>query len=140
MMVLLKWCTQYSSQFGKLGSGYRTRKGQFSFQSQRRAMPNNVQSAAWLHSFHMLARYCSKSFKLGFNSIWPEYFTDPTFNQLILNAQWHHKDGQGEDTKCDFIYVKVSEGKYSLQGTKFLAWKILYLYINKILLKLKNVF
>ena len=29
-------------QFGKLSSGHRTEKGQFSFQSQRRAMPKNV--------------------------------------------------------------------------------------------------
>ena len=42
-------------------------KGQFSFQSQRRAMPKNVQTTQW-HSFHMLARKCSKSFKLGFSS------------------------------------------------------------------------
>ena len=33
-----------------------TGKGQFSFQSQRRAMPKNVQTTAQLHSFHMLAR------------------------------------------------------------------------------------
>ena len=31
-------------------------KGQFSFQSQRRAMPKNVQTTAQLHSFHMLVR------------------------------------------------------------------------------------
>ena len=40
---------------------------QFSFQSQRRAILKNVQTATQLHSFHMLTR-CSKSFKLGFNS------------------------------------------------------------------------
>ena len=31
-------------QIGKLSSGHRTGKGQFSFQSQRRAMPKNVQT------------------------------------------------------------------------------------------------
>ena len=31
--------TQYASKFGKLSSGHRTGKGQFSFQSQRKAMP-----------------------------------------------------------------------------------------------------
>ena len=35
-------CTQYASRFGKFSSGHRTGKGQFSFQSQRRAMPKNV--------------------------------------------------------------------------------------------------
>ena len=34
----VKSCTQYVSKFGKLSSGHRTGKGQFSFQSQRRAI------------------------------------------------------------------------------------------------------
>ena len=34
----------------------------------RRAMPNNVQITIQFHSFHMLARLCSKSFKLVFSS------------------------------------------------------------------------
>ena len=56
-------------QFGKLSSGHRTGKGQFSFQSQRKAMPKNVQTTTQLHSSHMLARYCSKFFKLHFSSM-----------------------------------------------------------------------
>ena len=36
--MLLKCCTQYASKSGKLSSGHRTGKGQFSFQSQRKAM------------------------------------------------------------------------------------------------------
>ena len=43
-----------SSKFGKLSSGHRTGKGQFSFQSQRKAMPKNAQTTAHLHSSHML--------------------------------------------------------------------------------------
>ena len=45
-----------ASKSGKLSSGHRTRKGQFSFQSQRKAMPKNVQTTAQLHSSHMLAK------------------------------------------------------------------------------------
>ena len=52
--MLWKCCTQYASKFGKLSSGHRTGKGQFSFQSQRKAMPKNVQTTAQLHSSHML--------------------------------------------------------------------------------------
>ena len=52
----LKYCTQYASKFGKLSNSHRTGKGQFSFQSQRRAMPKNIQTITQLHSFHMLAR------------------------------------------------------------------------------------
>ena len=65
----VKVCTQYASKFGKLSSGRRTGKGQFSFQFQRKAMPKNAQTTAQLHSFHMLAKECSKFSKLGFNSM-----------------------------------------------------------------------
>ena len=43
-MMLLKCCTRYVSKFGKPSSGHRIGKGQFSFQSQGKAMPNNVQT------------------------------------------------------------------------------------------------
>ena len=49
-------CTQYASKFGKLSSGHRTGKGQFSFQSQRKAMPKNAQTTGQLHSSHMLVK------------------------------------------------------------------------------------
>ena len=44
--MLWKCCTQYASKFGKLTSSHRTGKGQFSFQSQRKAMPKNAQTIA----------------------------------------------------------------------------------------------
>ena len=40
--AVIKCCTQYASKFGKLSNDHTTLKGQFSFQSQRRAMPKNV--------------------------------------------------------------------------------------------------
>ena len=43
-------------QIGKLGSGHRTGKGQFSFQSQRRTMSKNVLTTIQFHSFHVLAK------------------------------------------------------------------------------------
>ena len=42
--MLLKCYAQYLSKFGKLSSGQRTGKGQFSFQSQRRSVSKNVQT------------------------------------------------------------------------------------------------
>ena len=41
---------------GKLSSGHRTGKGQFSFQSQRKAMPKKAQTTTQLHSSHMLVK------------------------------------------------------------------------------------
>ena len=69
--MLLKCFTQYASKFAKLSNGHRTIKAEFSFQSQRRAMTKNVQTTIQLH---MLARKCSKFFKLGFSSMWTENF------------------------------------------------------------------
>ena len=45
-----------SQQIWKLSSGYRTGKVQFSFQSQRKAMPKNAQTTAQFHSSHMLVK------------------------------------------------------------------------------------
>ena len=42
-------------QIWKTNNGYRTGKGQFSFQSQRKAMPKNIQTTMQLHSSHTLA-------------------------------------------------------------------------------------
>ena len=53
---VVKCCTQYTSKCGKLSSGHRTAKGRFSFQSQRKAMPKNAQTASQLHSSHTLVK------------------------------------------------------------------------------------
>ena len=72
--MLWKCCTKYTSKFGKLSSGHRTGKGQFSFQSQRKAMPKNAQTTTQLHSSHTLVKQCSKFSKPGFSSTWTVSF------------------------------------------------------------------
>ena len=52
----LKVLHQYASKFGKLSSGRRTGKGQFSFQPQRKAMPKTAQTTAQLYSSHTLIK------------------------------------------------------------------------------------
>ena len=52
----VKVLNQYVSKFRKLSSGHRTGKGQFSFQSLRKAVPKNVQTTTQLHSSHMLVK------------------------------------------------------------------------------------
>ena len=49
-------------------------KGQFSFQSQRKAMPKNAQTTTQLHSSHMLVKSCSKFSKSGFSNMWTVNF------------------------------------------------------------------
>ena len=53
----------YVSKVWKLSSSHETEKDWFSFQSQRRAMSKDVQTTVQVHSFHMLVRLCSKSFR-----------------------------------------------------------------------------
>ena len=72
--MLWKFCTQYASKFGKLSSGHKTGKGQFSFWSQRKAMPKNAQTTPQLHSSHTLVKYCSKFSKPGFSNTWTMNF------------------------------------------------------------------
>ena len=44
------------SKFGKLINSHRTGKGQFSFQSQRKAMPEKAKTTTPLHSSHTLVK------------------------------------------------------------------------------------
>ena len=56
-------------QIWKTQQWWQDWKGQFSLQSQRRAMPKNIQATVQLCSFYMIATLCSKSFKLGFSLV-----------------------------------------------------------------------
>ena len=58
--------TQVSSIAGGFFTSWATKKAQ----SQRKAMPKNIQTTTQLNLFPMLARWHSKSSKLGFNSKW----------------------------------------------------------------------
>ena len=73
------------SKFGKLSSGHRTGKGQFSFQSQRKAMPQNAQTTAQLHSSHMLVKLFSKFSKPGFSNTWTVNFQ--SFKLVLEKAE-----------------------------------------------------
>ena len=86
--MLWKCCTQYASKFEKLISGPRTGKGQFSFQSQRREKPKNVQTTTQLHSSHTLAKQCSKSSKS--NARLQQYV-----NQELPDVQAGFRKGRG---------------------------------------------
>ena len=54
--VAVKVLHSICQQIWNLSSGHRTGKGQFSFQSQRKAMPKNAQTTAQLHSSHTLVK------------------------------------------------------------------------------------
>ena len=67
--MLWKCCTQYASKSGKLSSGHRTGKGQFSFQSQRKVMPQMFKLPH--KCTHITCKQSNAQFsKQGFNSMW----------------------------------------------------------------------
>ena len=101
-MMLWKCCIQYASKFWKLSSGHRTGKGQFSFQSQRKAMPKNVQTTAQLYSSHTLAKWYSKFSKPGFNNTW-------TMNFPNVQAGFRKGRGTREIANICWIMEKARE-------------------------------
>ena len=54
--MLWKCYIQYARKFGKLSSGHTTRKGQFSFQFQRKAVPKNAQTAHISHASKVMLK------------------------------------------------------------------------------------
>ena len=89
--MLWKCCTQYASKFGKLSSGHRTGKAQFSFQSQRKAMPKNAQTTTQLHLSHTLVKWCLKFSKSGFSNTWTVNFQ--MFSLVLEKAEEPVKEG-----------------------------------------------
>ena len=105
-MVLLKRC----SKSGKFSSRHRTRKGQLSFQLERKAMPKNVQMTIQVSSFHKLKWQCSKSFKLGFSSMW-------TKNIRCTRAEF--KKGRGTRGQIANICWIIEKGREFQKNISF---------------------
>ena len=106
-MRLWKYWTQHAIKFGKLSSGHRTGKGQFSFQSQRKAMPKKVQTTTQFHSYNMLAKQCSKFSKPSFNSMWTVNFQmfklvlekaeEPEIKLPTSSGSWKKQESSGRN-------------------------------------------
>ena len=70
-----KCCTHCPSKFGKFSSGHRAGKDQLSFKSQRKAMPNNVQTTAQLFISHA-SKLILKLLQAGFQQYVNQEFSD----------------------------------------------------------------
>ena len=91
-MMLWKCCTQYVSKFGKLSSGYRTGKGQFSFQSQRRATASSVQfshsfasDSLWPHGLQHTRSPCPSPTPGVYSNLCPlSWWCHPTISSSVI--------------------------------------------------------
>ena len=114
--MLLKYCTQYASKLGKLSSGHRTGKGQFSFQFQRKAMPKNVQTSAQLllisHASKVMLKILQAKFQQYVNRELPDvqagFIKGRGTRDQIANIHWIIKKAREFQKNIFFIdYMKV---------------------------------
>ena len=128
-MMLWKCCTQYANKFGKLSSGHRTVKGQFSFQSQRKAIPKSVQTTAQLHTSHTLVmikilqtrlqQYMNHELpdvQVGFRKGWGT-------RDLIANIHWIMEKAREFWKNIYFCFIDYSKAFDCVDHNKL--WKIL---------------
>ena len=117
--------------FGKLSRGHRTGKGQLSFQSQRKAMPENAQTTAQLHSSHTLVKSCSKFSKTGFSNTWTVNFqmfklvlekAERKQNQ-IANICWIMEKAREFQKNIYFCFIGYAKAFDCVDHNKL--WKIL---------------
>ena len=124
-----------------------------SFQNQRRTMPKNVKTMVQLHSFHMLARLCSKSLKLGFSSMWTENFQmyklglekSRAIRDQIVNIHWLTEKAREFQKNIYFCFIDYAKAFDCVDHNTL--WKILkrngkirplYLSPEKPVCQLKN--
>ena len=142
-MMLWKCCTQYASKFGKHNSSHGTGTGQFSYQTQRKAMPKNVQTTAQLHSTNLLAKWHSKFSKPGFNSTWTMNWKGRGTRDQIANIRWiieKARELQKTSTalltmpKTLTVWITTNCGKFlkrwEYQTTWLASWEIC-MYVKK---------
>ena len=87
--MLCKCYTQYVSKFGKLSSGLRTGKGQFSFQSKRRSMLKNLQTTTQWRLFCMLIIFtCVLSHVRFFAILWTVAHQATLFIEFFRQEYW----------------------------------------------------
>ena len=81
---------QYVSKFRKLISDHRTGKRQFSFQSQRKAIPKNAQTTTQLHSSNMASKVMLKILQARIQQY---------VNHEILDVQANFRKGREPEIK-----------------------------------------
>ena len=126
--MLWKCCTQYASKFRK-SSDHRTGKGQFSFQSQRKAIPKNAQATTQLQSSHMLVMLKILQAKLeqymncelpnvqaGFRKDWGT-------RDHIANLHWIIQQAREFQKNIYFCFIDYAKAFHCVDHNKL--WKIL---------------
>ena len=124
--MLWKCCTQCASAFGKLSSGHRTGKGQFSSQSQRKAVPKSAQTIAQLYSSHTL-KILQARFQQYVNCELPDvqagFRKGRGTRDQIANIRWIIEKAREFQKNIYFCFVDYAKAFDCVDHNKL--WKIL---------------
>ena len=121
--MLLKCFTQYANiensicQYGKLSSGHRIGKGQFSFQSQRRAMPkkcsNDCTIALISHASKIILKILQASLQQYVNCELPDvqagFRKDKGTRDQIDNTHWMIKKAREFQKNIYFCFLDYAK-------------------------------
>ena len=116
-MMLLKCCTKYDNKFGKLISGHRTGKGQFSFQSQRKAIPkecSNYRTIALIsHASKVMLKILQTRLQQYMNRELPDvqagFRKGRGTRDQIANIGWIIKRAREFQKNIDFCFIDYSK-------------------------------
>ena len=131
-MMLLKCCTQYASKFGKLSSGHRTGKGQFSFQSRRKAMPkkcsNCITIALISHASTVMLKILQARLQQYMNHELPDvqavFRKDRGTRDQIANIHWIMEKAREFQKNIYFCFIDYAKPFDCVDYNK--PWKILH--------------
>ena len=119
--MLWKFCTQYASKFGKFSSDHRTGKGQFLFQSQRKAMKKECSNyhtiALTLHTSKVMLKILQASLQ--------QYM-----NQELPDVQDGFRKGKGiQISNCQHLLDHQKNKRVSEKHLLLLYWLRLRLWL-----------
>ena len=127
--MLLKCCTQYTSKFGKLSSGQRTRRGPFSFQSQRKVMPKDAQTTFALisHTSKVTLKILQARFQQYMNQELPDvqagFRKGRGTRDQIANICWINEKAREFQKNIYFCFIDYAKAFDCVDHNKL--WKIL---------------
>ena len=129
--MLLKCRSQHVSKFGKLSSGHRTGKGQFSFQSQRRIVPKNVQTTVHLcsisHASKVMLKILQVKLQQYMNWELPDvqagFRKDRGTRDQIANIHWIIEKSRGFQKNIYFFFIDYTKTLAYVDHNKL--WEIL---------------
>ena len=126
--MLWKSWGQYASKFGKLSSGHRTGKSQFSFQSQRKAMSNYCTIALISHASKVMLKILQARLQQYVNNqefpdVQAGFRKDRGTRDLTANIHWIMKKAREFQKNIYFCFVDYAKAFDCVHHNKL--WKIL---------------